>query len=61
MPVKKPANHLKGARLLTEKQVKEIRSDYEKGKRSALELSTKYDVTTGNIYLIVNRRTWKHI
>jgi hypothetical protein len=58
---KAPAHYLKGSRFLTAKKVLKIRADYEKGKKSALELASLHGVTVSNIYLIANRRTWKHI
>ena len=60
-PQREPRNYKKGARNYSEKQILKIRAEYESGKKSAREISEEYGMTTGNVYLIVNRRTWKHI
>lgn len=49
---------------LTEKQVLEIRSLYEKGKHNgynANELAKKYNVSSKTILNIINKKIWKHI
>jgi len=46
---------------LTEKDVREIRKSYDSGEKSAIQLADEYGVTTGCIYPVVNRKTWKHV
>ena len=45
---------------LTEKDVLEIRSRYERGERG-VDLAREFSVRTTNISAIVLRQTWKHI
>lgn len=45
---------------LTEKQVSEIRIQFEDG-RAIVELAKLYGVTKSNIWYVVRVRTWKHV
>lgn len=45
---------------LTEKQVSEIRIQFEDGQAIA-ELAKLYGVTKSNIWYVVRVRTWKHV
>ena len=47
--------------ILNEKQVKEIRSEYQAGNITQVELAKEYGVKPTVIWEIVNRRSWKHI
>lgn len=46
---------------LTERDILEIRRLYSEEKTSKSQLATRYKVSWQAIYLIVNRRRWKHI
>ncbi len=46
--------------VLTEVQVREILKKYEFGRAQA-DLIREYNVSTGTIYGIVTRRTWRHL
>ena len=48
-----------GMATINSKTVLNIRADAEK--KSYKQLAKKYDLNYGHIYLIVNRRIWKHI
>lgn len=45
---------------LSEKQVKEIRKEREKG-RSYIDIGKEYGISQESVYDIVKRRTWKHV
>lgn len=47
--------------VLNEKQVLKIRKNHISGKLSPKDLSIKYGITREAIYMIVNRKNWKHI
>jgi hypothetical protein len=47
--------------ILNEKQVKEIRSEYQAGNITQVELAKEYGVKPTVIWEIVNRRSWRHI
>lgn len=49
------------ASKLTEKEVLEIREDYEKKKHNQQKLSEMYCVSQNMISLIINRKYWTHI
>lgn len=46
---------------LTEEQVLAIRKEYAEGNVFQITLGRKYNTTTTNINMIVNRNTWKHV
>jgi DNA-binding XRE family transcriptional regulator len=46
---------------LNEKQVKNIRLEYNRGKITQKILAKKYGVSTATINLIVRNKCWKHI
>jgi hypothetical protein len=49
------------AARLTESDVVAIRSEYSQGGVSCNKLADKYGVCMQNVWLVVTRRTWKHI
>jgi len=51
-------NHSKA--ILTEKQVKEIRSLYAAGGYTYKTLGIKFNTSTSNISMIIPRKSWKH-
>ena len=53
-------SQLPQAKLL-ERDVLEIRSIYDKGGMTRNQLASEYGVSTTNISMIVNFRTWKHL
>lgn len=46
---------------LTENQVRQIKSEYIKGKVGYIYLAKKFGVFPNTIFKIVNNLTWKHI
>ena len=63
-PTPGPGSHQKNkkntARKLTKTQVHEIRRAYRPGVKT-LALAKRYGISTANVLLIVNRRSWKHL
>lgn len=51
---------LNNSAVLTEKDVREIRLGSERGLTNRF-LAEQYGVTTGNIWAIVNKKSWKHV
>jgi hypothetical protein len=56
-----PQGERNGMAKFKEDQVREIRSEYASGLFSMPHLARKYDTNSGNICLIVNRKTWRHV
>lgn len=50
-----------GHSKLTKKQVLAIREEYKTGNITQKELAIKYNVSQVTIWMIVTRRTWRHI
>jgi hypothetical protein len=55
------STRLQSVRKLTAANVREIRSRYFSGHWTATELGIMFGVTTQNIYLIVNFKTWRYV
>lgn len=50
-----------GTSVLTESDVREIRTKYETGDYTYADLSEQYSTAKTNISMIVNRETWDHV
>lgn len=49
-------------RVTTEADVRAMRREYIKGSKPTLaELATKYGVSQGTVYKVVNRKSWTHV
>jgi hypothetical protein len=57
--------HTKGADVntakLTERKVREIRAKYDAGGHTTTSLAPRYGVRQTTIWMIVKRKTWKHV
>ena len=56
-----PKGEKSGLAKLTDVEVVKIRTMYKSGKYFYRELARMFHVTVSNVYMIINRRSWKHL